>query len=250
MARRKKTANRSEELRSTVPVNIPATEHPGGPIEYYLIEFFSFVRDNLKETVLVVVALLLLIIGGAVYYSFNQQARQDALADFEKLLNNPVMALGSRTDRKAIEKLEEYLKTHSDTASRRRAEIHLLDYYADAKDFIKAAELAVRLAQDLDLPEQRAYFHLRAGIYYENAARYSLAQESYARVSSFLREESYPRAVAVFGEARCLIRIGRRADGLTKMKELLAMDKVENIDRLRAQAAAFLATPAPTPGPK
>ena len=241
MARRKKTAARSEDLRASIPIDAVA-EYEGGRIEYYLTEFFAFLRNNLKETVLVVAALVLSIIGASVYWNYLEQERAQALLDFETLIASPAMTLGSGNDKKAVERLEAYGRTHKGTAARRRSEIILLDYLSETKDFTKAAELALRLAGDLDYPEQRAYFHLRAGIYYENAAKYSLALESYSRVSSFLREESYPRAVAVFGEARCLMRIGRKGDGLTKMRELLSMNKVDRIEKLRAQAAAFLGT--------
>ena len=244
MARRKRTAIRSEEIRSAVPVN-PVAEFEGGRIEYYLTEIFAFLRNNLKETVLVAAAIVLALVGASVYWNHLEKQSEQSLLDFEKLLQSPAMTLGSGNDRKAGERLEEYAKTHPGTAARRRSEIIRLDYLAETREFVKAAEVALRLAADLDYPEQRAYFHLRAAIYYENAGKYSLALESYSRVSTFLREETYPRAVAVFGEARCLLSMGRRPDGLTKMRELLGMEKVERIERLRAQAAAFLAALPP-----
>lgn len=249
MARRKKTAQRADEIRSATPSD-PAAEYEGGAIEYYLTEALSFVKRNLKEVVIVVVAVMLIIVGSAVYWNFREKQKQAALIEFEKMLKTPVMDLERGVPKKAEEKLAEYAKTYSYEEARRRAQVQRLDYLAQAGELTAAAELATKLASQLDYPEQRAYFNLRAGIYYENAGKYSLALEGYSQASQLMREENLPRATAVFGEARCLLRIGRTGDGKAKIGELLRMNKVDKIDQLRAQAAAFLATLPPTAAPK
>lgn len=242
MARRKRTEDRARDIQSRI-IRDPLEDFEGNRFEYYLLQFVTFLRDHLKETAVVLGSLLLLVIAAGVYLNRQSNISEQGLLEYERLSKEPIMHPGSGAEARAILKLDRF-ETQFDTRDNHfRAMLKKMELFAGMGREKEAGELAAKMAQELDYPEQRAYFSLRAAIYYENAAEYSLAGNSYRQAVDLIKDTNQIKAVALFGEGRSLIRAGNRADGRRRIREMMEIkEEVNGIEELRIQAAAYLLT--------
>jgi len=241
--RRKKTQERAETIVARNPLD-PRAEYDGSPVEYYLHGFFSFVRNNFKEVLLFVLAVSIIIIGLAFLNYRTQRKELKSLIAYERLMQEPLMKENTGAELKAAEKLEKYAKRWSvSEKAQLRSELARISYLSIAGKYDQAALLSRKVAGRLKYPEVRAFFHMKAAIFFENSSRYKDALGEYRFAGKLIQADNFFKAYAVFGEGRCLYLIGKKTEGEKLIKSVISMKNKDGIDSLRGKAIAFLLAP-------
>ena len=241
MARRKKTVEKAGEIREQF-VHDPLRDFEGSPAELFVARTALWLRENVREILIgggVIVAVLI----AYVFYSVYAQNRDErSLVAFETLLEEPVMTPGAGAEEIAVEKIDEYLKSHSSSAAQHRADVYKLRLLSSKPErSADAAEAAQRLGDDVDTPELQAYFYLRAGFLFERAERFAPAQVAFGRAGELIREDNPLRAAAWFGEGRALIQMGQGEEGRKAIERIFESDSAALTDA-RSAALAYLLT--------
>jgi len=196
----------------------------------------------MKQTMILGGAVLVILAGLIIYRVRAEQRAKESVVAFEKLMKQPIMKPGSGGEKRAQIKLDKYIEDFSDKKSRYRAYIKKIELYTSAGMNKEAADLALKTATELDYSEQRAYFYLKAAVLYENMKAYPQAQIAYNKVVKLLQEKNYPKAFAIFGEGRCLVKLGKKKEGRKLIRDMMELKDVPQLDELRIAAAAFLLT--------
>ena len=147
---------------------------------------------------------------------------------------------GFGTASAALEQLEQYRDDYSDSGAQIRAALYSLPHLIDSGDLSGAARECEFLAGELDTPELRAYFLIKAGYLYEEVEETESARRAFNRSYSLLNSDHPARAHARFGEGRALIRLGQREEGRAAIHDVLEMRDVEGLERIQQQAVAYL----------
>ena len=239
MARRKKTQAKAAKIKEEIALD-PMRDFEGSKAEEYLARFFLYVRTNLKQTAAVLLAVLVVGLAFLGYWAFKEKSEKKGLLAYEELMEQPVMKRDSGAEARAIEKLAAYEKEFSDPRSRMRVNIKKIELFVSLGKKSEAAVLANKIADELDFPDQRAFFYTKAGILFEQSGSFSQAQEAYSKVSQYMPEDNYIKAFSRFGEGRCLIKLGKLEDGRRAIQAMMDMKNVRQIEELRIAAAAFL----------
>ena len=239
MARRKKTQIKAEQIQLSNQI-ASIEEFEGGRVEYYLTHIFASIRENIKEVLIVVATIMLLITAAAVYSNWQKEKEKKALIAFETLMEDPIMSVAAGTSDEALKRLEEYEKKYTDERSRFRGSIKKIQFLAQANQKKEAAELSKKLADELEYPDERAYFYLQAAILFENEGDCTSGLANYAKATELITKEGYAKAVSIFGEGRCLVETGKKDEGRKKIEQMIQIKEEGQVSMLRLQGAAYL----------
>ncbi|MCR9141740.1 MAG: tetratricopeptide repeat protein [bacterium] len=238
MARRKKTQEKAGEIREQFEHD-PLRDFEGTPTELFVARMATAFRENLREILIGVAVVGVLLIGYIFYAVWADNREEQALIAFETLLEEPVMTPGAGAEDIAVEKIDEYLKSHSSGRAEHRADLYKMMLLAAKKKFAEAGEAAARLGEDVDSAELRAFFFLRAGYYFEMAEKYAPAQAAFGRAGQFVREDNVLRAAAWFGEGRALLQMGQQDEGRKAIERIFESNSAQ-IGEVRTAALAYL----------
>ncbi len=218
----------------------PLRDFEGGPVELFLARSSRYIRDHIKETILVIAGIAL-ILGSMVGYSVWQaHVKEKSLAAFEKLMENPIMIPGAASSEGAIAKLDSYVDDFSNNDAKNRTDLKKIEYYLKDKDYANAAETSESIAKRVSDKYLKAYFHLKAASYNEMALNYEMAQEQYQSSIELVQESNLMKAVALFGKGRVLIEQGKYDEGRKSIREMMDIKGVEGIEEFKISATAFL----------
>lgn len=238
MPRRRKTQEKAEQLQSKV--YDPFRDFHGTAVELALARFFYFLRNHKKPMIVTVSTLSAAIVILVGYLIWNDVHEAESLRVFDELMSEPTMKVGSGAEQVALTKLDDYNEKFSNRNARQRANLHRLNLYVALGKLKEAAETSMKIVDDVKTPELQSYFCFKAGVYYENARMYDQCEIAYQRAGSLFQEDNYGKALALFGQGRCLHRLGKIDQARTALKSMMDMREVQNIEELRIAAASFL----------
>ncbi len=243
--RRRRTAEKAQEIRTEAAALDPLRDFDGSKGEYYVARFFQFLRDNLRNTLIIIGLTVVVVFGGASFWAWSNEKAREGLVEYENMVKEPIFKTGPTAGKAAMEraivKLNKYQEKYGDSGAQNRADLKKIELHSALGQKKKAAELALRIASGLNYPDQRAYFFLRAGILYEDSGEFTRAQEAYGRASALITADNYSKAVAMFGNGRCLIKMGKTSEGRKVLSKMMAMKgNIYRLNELRAAATAFL----------
>ncbi len=238
MARRKKTQEKAGEIRESFEHD-PLRDFEGSPAELFVARTAAAIRERIKEIAIAVGVVGVLVIGYIFYAVWAENREEQALIAFEALLEEPVMTPGAGAEDIAVEKIDEYLQSHSSERAEHRADLYKMMLLAAKKKYAEAGEAANRLGDDVETAELRAYFYLRAGYYFELAEKYAPAQAAFGRAGQYIREDNIMRASAWFGEGRALLEMGQIDEGQKAIERIFESDSAQ-IGEIRTAALAYM----------
>lgn len=182
----------------------------------------------------------LVIVSFITYSLWTDIEDERSVLAFEKLLKEPIMKPGSGAEDAAVKRLNEYEQSFTSDRAHMRASIHKFKLLVSGDRKKEAVEIARELSVVLDTPELRVYFNLQMGILYEDLLEHAKALDAYTKAREMIIDDNLLKAMALFGEGRTSIALGKREDGLASIRRMMQMNDVENIDQLRITATAFL----------
>ncbi|MEQ9366669.1 MAG: hypothetical protein RIF32_20690 [Leptospirales bacterium] len=238
MARRKKTQEKAGEIREQF-VHDPLRDFEGSPAELFVARIATALRENIREILIGAGVVGVVLIGYIFYAVWSENREEKALIAFETLLEEPVMTPGAGAEDIAVEKIDEYLKSHSSGRAEHRADLYKMMLLAAKEKYAEAGEAANRLGEDVESAELRAYFYLRAGFYFELAEKYAPAQAAFGRAAQFIREDNVMRASAWFGEGRALLQMGQADEGRKAIERIFESESAQ-VAEVRTAALAYL----------
>ncbi|MCB1138680.1 MAG: tetratricopeptide repeat protein [Leptospiraceae bacterium] len=218
----------------------PFRDFEGGPVELFLHKTFYFIRTNFKIVLGAVILAVVALIGAISYNIYQQNQEEEALKDFQALADDPRLGEGIETAEPAARILQEYRQKHPIESARRRSLIFEMDLRAQTQEFEQAGDVAAQLADDLEMPELRAYYSYRSAVFYERAEVYEKSANQFGKMAEFSGDDAYMQAVALFGRGRAFHAMGRTDDAKQAFGDLWAIEKQDEIQDIRAAAAAFL----------
>ncbi|MCB1326728.1 MAG: hypothetical protein H7A21_15055 [Spirochaetales bacterium] len=239
MARRRKTQERARQLQEQAAAD-PFHNVEGNAIERWLHRAAYFIRTHRREVLYGLGgALVLSLIVIALLVWQDIRVERSRLA-FDRIRQDVTTTGGFGTASAALEQLEQYRDDYSDSGAQIRAALYSLPHLIDSGDLSGAARECEFLAGELDTPELRAYFLIKAGYLYEEVEETESARRAFNRSYSLLNSDHPARAHARFGEGRALIRLGQREEGRAAIHDVLEMRDVEGLERIQQQAVAYL----------
>jgi len=215
----------------------PLRDYEGGQVELFLLKSARFLRNHIKEILLLCLGLIVAGAGTIVYFMYLESQEEKALLAWEELQKNPAMRAGSGDT--VIQKLKEYEQNFSLDSARNRSSLKRLAIFEKDKKHKEAAALARTFVAEVDEPLLKSYFHLRSAINYEETSDFSEAVLQYKAAAELITEDNYIKAFALFGHGRCLIASGKKDEGREVIKKLLDM-KEASVRDIRVSAASFL----------
>lgn len=239
MATRRAYRKRNDQPEAEVQYD-PFQDFEGSTLELYTSKFFYWVRENIKQVLIGIAVITVVVIALATYDVYRQNQEDKAREAFTELEKNPLMTPGAGDATVAVKRLEEYREKHTTESAQRRAyhkEIELLE--ADGKNEL-AARAASNLARNLDTPELKAYFHLKAAFLFEQSEKTDAALSEYEQFASRIIDEPFLQAVALFNQGRLLLEKGRVEPARQAFRQLLTIEDTSMIEEYRAAAAALL----------
>lgn len=222
----------------------PFRDFEGSTLELYVAKFFHFIRSNWKEFTMVASLVVVLLVCFVAYSVWADVQEEQGVVAFEKLVKEPIFRPGSGAEDAALRKLEQYSSEHATNSAHFRSSLYRLKLLLAQEKSEDALDVAKSLAGEMDTPELGAYFHLQTGILLENAGSYAEAAEAYGKVRESIFNDNVVKALALFGEGRCLLEMGRDRDGKDAIRRMMDMSAVNDIDNLRITAAAYLLSKA------
>lgn len=221
----------------------PFRDFEGGPVELFLHKTFYYVRTNIR-IVLGVVGLAVAGLIGAISYNIYSENRETAAREaFEELVGDPRLGEDVESTAPGARLLQTYREEHPIESARRRSFVYEMDLYRTAGEYEKAADVAGQLVDELEMPELRAYYAYRAAVNYEKSQKFEKAAEFYTRMLEFVGEEPYMKALALFGQGRSYNQLGKTEEARQAFGELWAIEQQDDIQGIRAAAAAYLLAP-------
>ncbi|MCE9597234.1 MAG: tetratricopeptide repeat protein [Spirochaetia bacterium] len=231
--------HRNRTVREPEALN-PLRSFEGNKFEKAVASFFYWLRTHSRKVLLIVAGLVVAGVGSLGYLIYRDQVESKSLHAFEELMKNPVMAPGSGAEKVALEKLSKYEEEFSNNHAKIRSALRRTEILVRTGEKEKAAEALMDISRAVDTPELQALFAYRAGTYFEEKEKFAKAETAYSTASSKLLDENAALALALFGQGRVLILLGKGPEGREVLKRMMEIKEAENIADLRIAAAAFL----------
>jgi len=231
--------HRSRTVREPEALN-PLRDFHGNRFEKAIAIAFLWMRQNRGRVLLLAGSILIVGFAGVGFLIYRDYVERKSLHEWEELLKNPVMASGSGAEKVAIEKIEKYEANFNNDHARIRAGLKRVELLVKTGETEKAADTLLEISRLAETPELAALYAYRAGAYYEEKGKYAKSESAYSTAGMKLTEDSAPRALALFGQGRALILLGKEHEGREVFKRMMEIKDAENIGELRTAAAAFL----------
>ncbi|MBI38690.1 MAG: hypothetical protein CMF59_03765 [Leptospiraceae bacterium] len=226
--------------QSTSNAYDPFRDFEGGPVELFLHKVFYHVRTNFKLVMSGVVLAVLVLIGAVSYRFYQESQERKAREAFDELVGDPRLGESVESTAPGARLLEEYRQNHSTEGAQRRALIYELDLYRQADEYDKAGDVAKKLAELLEMPELRAFYYYQSAVYYEKAESYDKSAEGFQQMLTYAGDDPFMKALGLFGRGRALTFKGDAEQAEQAFGELWAIEEQDQIQDIRAAAAAFL----------
>lgn len=238
-ATRKSNRRVKTEQSSSQPYD-PFRDFEGGPVELFLHKVFYHVRTNLKLVLGTVIVAVLVLIGAITFRFYQENREMQAREAFAELAGDPRLGEDIESTGPGARLLQEYRENHTTEGAQRRSLIYEMDLYRQAKEFDKAAAVAEKLVALLDMPELQAYYSYQAAVYYEKSESYDKAATQFDKMLALVGDDPFMKALALFGKGRTLTLQGQKEQADQAFADLWAIEQQDDIQDIRAAAAAFL----------
>lgn len=239
-ATRKSNRRVKTTVQSTSNNYDPFRDFEGGPVELFLHKVFYHVRTNLK-LVLGVLGLSVILLISAISYRFYQENQErQAREAFDELVGDPRLGENIESTAPGARLLDEYRQKHTTESARRRALIYELDLYRQADEYDKAGDTAALLAEEMEMPELKAFYSYQSAVYYEKAESFEKSASQFDQMLTYGGDDPFMKALALFGKGRVLTQQGNTEQADQAFGDLWAIEQQDQIQDIRAAAAAFL----------
>lgn len=218
----------------------PLRDFEGGPVEKALFQLGTFIRDRLKETIMIIAGSVLIVSGIIGYYVWVDYRDTRALEAFENMMDNPVMNPAVGSSEKALEKLQSYMEEYSSEKALNRAALEKIQIYDREMMYEKAGETSAIVGRRVGDNYLKAYFFLQAAIYYEMAGNFTESLEFYQQAQARVKDSNLLKAMVLYGEGRSLIQLEKKEEGRKKIRQMMELEGVEGLEEFRISATAYL----------
>lgn len=225
-----------------MPVYDPLRDIKGGPFQQFIARVGLNLRENLRLTLIIVAAILLGGVAFILYSVWRDSTEERAMTAYSELMRNPIMQQNASDPSAVLERLNRYESDFSGKNVRLRSNLKKIEVLEAAGDHEKAAELSLRVAEDTHNPDLKSFYSYRAASHFESVGGYAKALEYYESVTAGRKEDDILKALALFGQGRCLIRMGKVEDGKSAIRRMMELTNVPGGEELRIVAASFLMT--------
>ncbi len=202
----------------------PFHNFEGGRLELFLSRLFYWLRMRIRHVLLAVATVFFILLLSVAYFAWHEERNEKSLISLAELLEEPSMNVEAGSPEIAIEKLDEFAKRFSHKRSRMRLMLQKKAYLEKAKKHQVLASLNIQIASQMETPELRAYFYLRAAILLEHLREYKKAEDSYGKVVNAIKSENTLKARALLGQGRMLGKLGRIEEARKIFRQILSAE--------------------------
>ena len=175
------------------------------------------------------------------YLLLREYQYREAYTHFFSMVKQPIFSVAG-TDKGteqaldlAIEKIEDHEQQFTGDKAQIRAKIYLINYLAKKKAWGDAEKNCRIVAKMVSLPELKAYFYFRSGMFAEQEKDFIQAKDSFAQAGKYFRDGHVLKATALLGEIRARRALKEGSKDL--VDAIYAMENTS--DEIRARALFY-----------
>lgn len=243
MSRRKKTREQARTLQER-HISDPLHDDPDASLaERWLLQFFAWVRANLKK-ILIGSGIVAVLAGLAVVFLvYRDYQDQQSMVAFNTIVKERLSKSALSAAQVDLAEIEKYAAKFTDSRSQLRAALARSRFLIENEEYAKAAGNYAFLASEIEHADLKAFFAIQAAFLFEEAGNQKEALENYRLAGTHSGTNESLTAHARYGEARMLAAKGNWQDARKAINELLNIkSERQDLNEIRRQALAFILT--------